>query len=111
MFGVDEVKAVSVMEGDSVTLNPDQTQIQGFNRIEWWFKDQLIASFDRSKTKYPYERFGDRLKLNQTGSLTITNMKTNHSGLYKLQIELNSGTIYVDFAVTVYGEEFVPVLL
>ncbi len=111
MFGVDEVKAVSVMEGDSVTLNPDLTQIQGFLAIEWRFEDQLIASIDGSKPTYPNERFGDRLKLNQTGSLTITNMKTKHSGLYKLQIDLNSGPVHVNFTVTVYGEEFVPVLL
>ncbi|XP_058617243.1 uncharacterized protein LOC131530794 isoform X2 [Onychostoma macrolepis] len=104
VFGADEVKAVSVMEGDSVTLNPDLTQIQGFLEIEWHFKDQLIAYTDGSKPTYPEdERFRDRLKLDhKTGSLTITNMKTKHSGLYNLQIELNSGLLPVNFTVTVY---------
>ncbi len=37
MFGAetDEVKSVSVKEGESVTLNPDLTQIQNINKIEW----------------------------------------------------------------------------
>ncbi|KAL0161332.1 hypothetical protein M9458_045057, partial [Cirrhinus mrigala] len=47
-------------------------------------------------------RFRDRLKLdNQTGSLTITNITTEHTGLYKLQItgkRLSS----ITFNVSVY---------
>ncbi len=55
MFGADEdeVKAVSVMEGDSVTLNPDLTQIQKFNLIEWKFGDPVIAQTDRKDISYP----------------------------------------------------------
>ncbi len=94
MFGADEdeVKAVSVMEGDSVTLNPDLTQIKTINLIEWRFRDPVIAQTDRKDISYPphNEIFRDRLQLDVTGSLTIKNMKTKHSGLYELQISHRS---------------------
>ncbi|KAL0146707.1 hypothetical protein M9458_058047, partial [Cirrhinus mrigala] len=103
VFGEDKVK--TVMEGDSVTLNPDPAQTQGFLRIQWQFKDNKspIAYTDGSKpTYFQDERFRDRLELDhQTGSLTITNIKTKHSGVYRLQIDLNGGPLNVDYTVTV----------
>jgi len=94
VFGADEdeVKAVSVIEGDSVTLNPDLTQIQTINLIEWRFRGPVIAQTDRKDISYPphIEIFRDRLQLDVTGSLTIKNMKTKHSGLYELQISHRS---------------------
>ncbi len=109
MFGADEdeVKAVSVMEGDSVTLNTDLTQIKTFNLLEWRFGNQVIAQIDENDISYPIhtEIFRDRLQLDQTGSLTIKNMKTKHSGLYELQISHDAGTAYGKFSVTVYGEK------
>ncbi|KAL0161745.1 hypothetical protein M9458_045470, partial [Cirrhinus mrigala] len=33
----------------------------------------------------------DRLEVNQTGSLTITNTRTTDSGFYKLQIIISNG--------------------
>uniref|UniRef100_A0A671PGU2 Ig-like domain-containing protein n=1 Tax=Sinocyclocheilus anshuiensis TaxID=1608454 RepID=A0A671PGU2_9TELE len=95
------------MEGDSVTLNTDFTQIQGFILIQWRFGDTVIALTNDDKTTYPShtEIFRDRVQLdNQTGSLTIENMRTKHSGLYKLQIDHNTGTTHRKFTVTVYGE-------
>ncbi len=107
MFGADEdeVKAVSVMEGDSVTLNP-LTQIKTFNLIEWRFGDSDIAKTVGKNVLYPShtEIFRDRLQLDQTGSLTIKNMKTKHAGLYELQIRHGAGTEYGKFNVTVCGE-------
>ncbi len=107
MFGADEdeVKAVSVMEGDSVTLNP-LTQIQKFNLIEWKFRGPIIAQTIGNNVLYPSytEIFGGRLQLDQTGSLTIKNIKTKHSGLYELQISHSAGTAERKFSVTVYGE-------
>ncbi|XP_050957651.1 uncharacterized protein LOC127158639 isoform X1 [Labeo rohita] len=103
--GADEDKVKTVVEGDSVTLNPDPAQIQGFNEIQWRFKNgnQPIAYTSRKKLTYSEdERFRDRLKLDpQTGSLTITNIKTKHSGVYRLRIELDSGQLNVDYTVTV----------
>ncbi|XP_042612005.1 uncharacterized protein LOC109058453 isoform X5 [Cyprinus carpio] len=107
LFGADEdeVKSVSVMEGDSVTLNPDLTQIQGMVLLLWWFGEKgfTIAQIDGKDIVYEdYEVFRGRLQLIQTGSLTITNVRTNHSGLYKAEISHNSGTLYIKFRVTVY---------
>uniref|UniRef100_A0A671PBI0 Ig-like domain-containing protein n=1 Tax=Sinocyclocheilus anshuiensis TaxID=1608454 RepID=A0A671PBI0_9TELE len=107
-FGVfyaetDEVK--TVMEGDSVTLNPDLTQIQGIVLLLWRFGDKgsTIAQIDGNDILYEdYEAFRGRLQLDQTGSLTITNVRTNHSGLYKAEISHNTGTSYIKFSVTVY---------
>ncbi|XP_050956401.1 uncharacterized protein LOC127157210 [Labeo rohita] len=100
----DEVKSVSVMEGDSVTLNPDPTQIQGFILILWRFEDPVIAQIDGKETSYPghTEIFRDRLQLDQTGSLTIMNMKIKHSGLYILDVVQRVGTSNMKFTVTVY---------
>ncbi len=105
--------SVSVMEGDSVTLNTGvQTNQQ--DDIKWYFSGFLVAhiSGDRSfictdvQCNEGTERFRDRLKLdNQTGSLTIMNITNTDSGDYKLQIfsSRDSETI---FNVTVIGESF-----
>uniref|UniRef100_A0A8C1UI20 Ig-like domain-containing protein n=1 Tax=Cyprinus carpio TaxID=7962 RepID=A0A8C1UI20_CYPCA len=94
------------MEGDSVTLNPDLSQIQGFIEILWRFgeKGSTIAQTDGNETSYEdVKRFKGRLQLdNQTGSLTITNVRTNHSGLYEAEINHKTGTSYQKFSVTVY---------
>ncbi|XP_073699625.1 uncharacterized protein [Garra rufa] len=100
----DEVKSVSVMEGDFVTLNPDPTQTQGFILILWRFGDPVIAQINGKDTSYPShtEIFRGRLQLDQTGSLTIMNMKVKHSGLYKLEVIQKAGTSNMKFTVTVY---------
>ncbi|XP_026100757.1 uncharacterized protein LOC113071680 [Carassius auratus] len=104
VFGAETGEVKSVMEGDSVTLNPDLTQIQGFIQIEWRFGDPVIAQIDGKEISYPShtEIFRDRLQLDQTGSLTIRNMRTKHSGLYKLQVDHSTGISLMKFTVTVY---------
>ncbi|XDV22758.1 hypothetical protein PO909_027659, partial [Leuciscus waleckii] len=81
VFG-DEVKLVSVMEGDSVSLNSDLTEMKDDDVIQWRFGDEntLIAEINKRADRITvYDdvldgRFRDRLKLDkQTGSLTITN--------------------------------------
>ncbi|XDV23356.1 hypothetical protein PO909_027954, partial [Leuciscus waleckii] len=100
--GVEKVDVtVSVMEGDSVTLNP-QTEIPEADPAQWWFDKSRIAKIN--KTNFPDERFSGRLKLDhQTGSLTITNIKKTDSGLYELQIEGTNGVTSKTFSVTVTG--------
>jgi len=50
------------------------------------------------------EIFEKRLQMdNHTGSLTIRNIRSEHTGLYKVQI-IGRGTSYKRFSVTVYGE-------
>ncbi|XP_048054283.1 uncharacterized protein LOC125273065 isoform X2 [Megalobrama amblycephala] len=107
VFGADGdgVKRVSVMEGDSVTLGPRLRE--KFNLIQWRLGDSesIIAEIDGNKISYTDdERFRDRLKLNdQTGSLTINNMRITDSGVYHLEINYNTGTSNQKFNVTVYG--------
>ncbi len=107
MFGVDEVK--SVMEGDSVTLNPDRTQIQRGD-LKWKFEKILIAKVNIENNERTYHndsvggRFRGRLELNQTGSLSITNTRTEHTGLYEVYSS-NSITPLNTFRLTVYGEK------
>ncbi|XP_057182203.1 uncharacterized protein LOC130549067 [Triplophysa rosa] len=92
VFG-DEVKSVSVMEGHSVTLHTHLTHIQRYEVMEWRFgvDGPVIASIMRSVNNPTYDNngeteiFRDRLKMNnQTGDLTITDVTSQHSGLYHL---------------------------
>ncbi|XP_067252605.1 natural killer cell receptor 2B4-like [Chanodichthys erythropterus] len=115
----DEInEMISVMEGDSVTLNTDVTEIQRNHLIVWTFKlnssetrlaqisEQIISIYDSEN-----ERFRDRLQIDkQTGSLTITNINRLHSGLYKLQI-MNKDVKRKSFNISVYGILTVPVVI
>ncbi|KAA0711842.1 hypothetical protein E1301_Tti013451 [Triplophysa tibetana] len=100
----DEVKSVSVMEGDSVTLHTDLTIIQTSDVIRWRFGEgesrDLLVDIDKNCIRYNGP-FKDRLHTDiQTGDLTITNMRIKHSGLYEAQIN-RAGTIYKRFRVNV----------
>ncbi|XP_067271050.1 uncharacterized protein [Pseudorasbora parva] len=93
VFGSDPVHSVSVKRGDSVTLDSDLTELKDDDLIQWWFGNTLIAEINKRTDSFTvYDdvldgRFRDRLKLdNQTGSLTITNTKTEHDGHYKVQM-------------------------
>ncbi|XP_039529575.1 uncharacterized protein LOC120480471 isoform X2 [Pimephales promelas] len=114
--GTDEVKSVSVTEGDSLTLNTDVTEIQSKDLILWAYRhdssetrivqihEQKIDMFDSNVT------FGDRLQMDsQTGSLTIRNIRTTDSGLYKLSIFSKTNT-HKSFSVTVYAPLQTPVI-
>ncbi|XP_016349712.1 SLAM family member 9-like, partial [Sinocyclocheilus anshuiensis] len=115
VFGAETM--VSVMEGDSVTLNTNVTEIPENAHILWKFGAEkfMIAKIKRKKQisvfDVPEGRFRDRLKLdNQTGSLTITNTTTQHAGLYELditEVKKSSKT----FNVSVYAHLPVPVII
>ncbi|XP_056304288.1 uncharacterized protein si:dkey-253d23.3 isoform X3 [Danio aesculapii] len=116
VFGdTNEVKSVSVVEGESVTLWTD-IKVQQDDQILWLFNinnaDTRIAEIHRQNI-FKYNKtviFGDRLKMNsQTGSLTIRNIRTEHSGLYKLQI-IKEETTYRTFSVAVYAHLPIPVI-
>ncbi len=112
MFGfeTDGVKSISVMEGDSVTLHTCLNQIQKYDKILWTFESSLIAQFNTdSKTFLTKDgndgRFRDRLELNfESGSLTIRNIRTKHSGFYIVDMIGTSGSSNRRFNVTVIGE-------
>ncbi|KAK7126432.1 hypothetical protein R3I94_017798 [Phoxinus phoxinus] len=108
VFG-DEVKSVSVMEGDSVSLNSGLTEIQEGEEITWTFGSNgpLLAKTDGVKNTIPDNldgRFRDRLKLDKkTGSLTVVNIRTEDAGVYKVQISGSSSSSTHRFSVTVYA--------
>ncbi|XP_058616360.1 SLAM family member 9-like [Onychostoma macrolepis] len=111
----DAVESVSVLEGDSVALNSGFTEMMDDDLILWRFgaENTLIAQINvlaGSITVYKDvldERFRDRLKLDdQTGSLIITNTRTEHTGLYKLL----TNSVSKSFSLTVYARLPVPVI-
>ncbi|ROL54979.1 Apolipoprotein L3 [Anabarilius grahami] len=90
------LRTVSETEGDSVTLNSELTGMKDVDVIQWRFgyEKTLIAEINKWANSFTvYDdvldgRFRDRLKLdNQTGSLTITNITTEHAGQYHLTIK------------------------
>ncbi|KAK7126521.1 hypothetical protein R3I94_017871 [Phoxinus phoxinus] len=108
------------MEGDSVTLNTDVTEVYEDNyNILWTYgaKINVIAEISgKYKMVFTYDdvpdgRFRDRLKPDdQTGSLTITHTTTEHAGVYIIEItgaKLTSTT----FNVSVYARLPVPVII
>ncbi|XP_051763397.1 natural killer cell receptor 2B4-like [Ctenopharyngodon idella] len=112
-----EIQSVSVMEGDSVTLHTSVTKIREDDDILWKFgaENSLIAKISIenqifSKYNGTDGKFRDRLKLDdQTGSLTITNITTEHAGVY--QLELNGAKLSTKtFNVSVYTRLPVPVI-
>ncbi|TRZ03310.1 hypothetical protein DNTS_027478, partial [Danionella cerebrum] len=98
LFVFDEM---SVMEGESVSLSSDLTELKDEDLIRWRFGDEetVIAEIDVKTNRFSvFEdvldgRFRDRLKLDQTGSLTIRNMTFNHGGLYLLQTRDRNHTV------------------
>ncbi|XP_050961079.1 SLAM family member 9-like [Labeo rohita] len=115
VFGA-KIKAVSVIEGDSVTLNSNVIEIHENDDILWTFGTQmsLIARIKKDKqisSMYATDlRFRDRLKLDyQTGSLTITNITNEHAGLYKAEITAAKSSSKT-FSVSVYARLSVPVI-
>ncbi|XP_059425173.1 uncharacterized protein LOC132159620 isoform X8 [Carassius carassius] len=113
----DEVKSVSVTEGDSVSLNTDVTEIQRNDLILWMFNfnnsDTRIAEIHRQNIYIDDNTliFGDRLQMDSwTGSLIIRNIRTEHTGLYKLTIIKAAGVTYKSFSVAVYAPLPIPVI-
>nr|XP_055073009.1 uncharacterized protein LOC129452972 [Misgurnus anguillicaudatus] len=103
----DQLKSVSVKDGDSVTLHTDVLDIKKYDAMQWRFQGIRIAHFNKSDSKISEdERFRDKLQLDvQTGSLKIKNIRMDLSGLYEVEITSSSGyTIHQSFTVTVSGE-------
>ncbi|XP_051977483.1 hepatocyte cell adhesion molecule-like [Xyrauchen texanus] len=115
--GVFGGESVSVMEGESVTLYINDTEIHEGDDMMWNFgaKNDPFTQINKeagifSMSDGPDGRFRDRLLLNhKTGDLTITNTRITDAGFYKLQIsgaKLSSKT----FNVTVNARLPVPVI-
>ncbi len=78
--------------------------------IQWRHGDTCVAEINKTLTQSSTcdgdaAGFRDRLKLDhQTGSLTITDIRTTDSGLYELKISSSRRTINQRFTVTVIDE-------
>nr|XP_055073014.1 uncharacterized protein LOC129452976 [Misgurnus anguillicaudatus] len=117
--GVVTDESVSVYEGDSVTLHTDLIDSQTDDLMDWRFGDQqdLIARINREANSLRiYDdvldgRFRDRLQVNnQTGDLTITNITTQHTGLYQLDISREMITRKT-FNINVSGDKVKTVMM
>ncbi|XP_026109282.1 SLAM family member 9-like [Carassius auratus] len=118
VFG-DTDKVKLVMEGDSVNLQINVTEIQTDDLIMWKFgtKKTLIVKINRATNEISIKdddldgRFRGRLKVDhQTGSLIITNTRTTDSGLYEVTISGKTET-EIRFNVTVYARLPIPVII
>lgn len=96
-------------EGDSVTLHTGVTDSQKHDLIQWTFgptnPDSLVAEMNikiHEITLNSDDIYRGRLHLeNQTGSLTIRDIRTSDAGVYQLQISNSKETLYKRFNVFV----------
>ncbi|XP_059424840.1 SLAM family member 9-like [Carassius carassius] len=120
VFGAETngIQSVYLIEGDCVTLNTDVTEIHEDNDVLWNFgaNNSMIAQINKKKQIFstyddgPNETLKERLKLDKrTASLTITNITTEHAGLYKLQIS-GAKLLSKTFSVSVYARLHAPVI-
>lgn len=97
--------SVSVLEGNPVCLHTNVTDIQKVYLV-WSYRSSIIAKMDGEKISlYDVDDgiFEDRLQMdNRTGSLTINDIRTKHSGLYQLKI-ISNQTLTKTFTLTVQG--------
>ncbi|XP_051764518.1 uncharacterized protein LOC127520458 isoform X2 [Ctenopharyngodon idella] len=102
-----ELKTVSVMVGKSITLNTGVTEIQSFDVLHWRFGKSgaddtnpfvVIARLNELNNSGCFdhdESFRDRLQLDRvnldqnTGYLTISDIRPTDFGVYKLNITRN----------------------
>ncbi|XP_056304281.1 uncharacterized protein si:ch211-236g6.1 isoform X2 [Danio aesculapii] len=120
MFGdANEIKSVLVTEGDSVPLYTDVTEVQEGDQIVWTFGPQNIRIAEIMKREqmgfninfvFNDGIFKDKLQMDKhTGSLTIRNIRTEHTGPYKLTvISWSMDTSLKRFNVTVFALLPVP---
>ncbi|XP_073717900.1 uncharacterized protein [Misgurnus anguillicaudatus] len=103
----DVVKTVEVTVGKSITLNAG-VRSKTYNQLLWQYKDTFIAQLNKTgQIKLTHDgRFRDRLEINnQTGDLTITNIRPEHTGLYKVQISSSRLTLLKKFDVIVNAQD------
>ncbi|KAI7791555.1 putative CD48 antigen-like, partial [Triplophysa rosa] len=115
VFG-DEVKSVSVMERHSVTLHTD-TELQTDDLILWIFcvesPDEIIAELYRevNMTSFINERLKNHVEIEISDWIfIITNITTQHTGLYKAEISRKPSVLIRHFNLTVYARLPVPVI-
>ncbi|XP_077081420.1 uncharacterized protein LOC143735220 [Siphateles boraxobius] len=111
----DKLNRVSVKEGVPVILESGVTELHRDDLVRWRFEHEDIlakiykkAGISSTYDDVPDGRFRERLKLDhQTGSLIITNTRTEHAGLYHLDITSNRHVIFRKFVLSVCGSDYV----
>ncbi|XP_073717903.1 uncharacterized protein [Misgurnus anguillicaudatus] len=100
----------TMMKGGSVRLETDVDNIKTDDVIEWrfipgLFQKTIIAKIQNKKIAGGGdERFSRNVQLNsQTGSLLITDITTDRSGLYEVKITIDGKTSYKRFRLIVSG--------
>ncbi|KAK2906702.1 hypothetical protein Q8A67_005687 [Cirrhinus molitorella] len=107
VFGVDPDGVKTVIEGDSLTLLTDFTEMQKDGLTEWKVNNTYIATINKGTGKVEYSddklmmMFSGRLNLDQTGFLTIWNIRIKHSGEYKVESSSSAGSKSKTFKVIV----------
>ncbi|XP_036420133.1 uncharacterized protein LOC118803752 [Colossoma macropomum] len=114
----EEVVRLQELEGNTVTIHTGLTGVQSDAHILWFYRSEnldtkIVISLvfkGETNTEYPSERFRDRLQLNRTsGSLTITNISREDSGVYKLHIITGMSSVW-SFSVDVYAPVSKPII-
>ncbi|CAM4286448.1 unnamed protein product [Leuciscus chuanchicus] len=104
----EEIKALLATKGNSETLHTD-TELQKRDLILWRFgaEGSLIAKGDTEDDHASHYdgddgRFRNRLKMDiNTGSLTISDLETEHAGEFRLKIISDRRILFKRFTVTV----------
>ncbi len=110
--GPRSTEKISVMEGDSVTLYLDSTELQVDDMIQWWFRSAMLCVTkitDAEVITCDDESFGERFKIDRrTGTLTIRNTSTEDTGHYEFS-NTRSGNLeaFKCFGATVYGKQVI----
>lgn len=97
------------MEGGLLRLNTDAEKLNGNIQILWTFENgtqsSRIAQYHGKIYTHYDDRFSGRVELDQhTGSLNISNISTDDSGLYKALIVINKQILTKKYKVDVYGK-------
>ncbi|XP_039530368.1 uncharacterized protein LOC120481019 [Pimephales promelas] len=111
---VEAIETVKVKEGDFLNLHPGLHDVKGDVQILWTFESDSqstrVAQMHQGKIYTHYDkRLTGRVQLDrETGILTIADIRTNESGLYKAVIIVNKKVTVNKYEVEVYATVTVP---
>ncbi|KAI4885703.1 hypothetical protein NFI96_008621 [Prochilodus magdalenae] len=109
----EEIVRLPELEGNTVTIHTGRTGVQIDAQILWFYRSKNVhikivnSRIIRGEiiTDYNRDRFRDRLQLDRnSGSLTIKNINTEDSGVYKLHI-ITENVTDGSFSVDVYDSQ------
>ncbi|KAK7132769.1 hypothetical protein R3I93_019111 [Phoxinus phoxinus] len=115
---VDDIETVKVKEGGFLNLHPGLHDLNGDVQILWTFESgsqtqsTRVAQMHQGKIYTHYDkRLTGRVQLaRETGILTISDIRTNESGLYKALIVINTHISGWKYKVDVYAPVSVPAI-